>query len=42
MATQKLKFDEAHEYVRSKRGIIRPNFGFIEQLKQFEKELFPL
>jgi protein-tyrosine phosphatase len=33
-------FRDAFDYVKSKRAIINPNFGFIMQLLQLEKEIF--
>ncbi len=39
MYTQKLKFKDAYEVVRSKRPCVRPNPGFIRQLELFEKHL---
>ena len=39
MWTKKLKFDEAFDFVRSKRQIVCPNDGFQSQLKLFEKLL---
>ena len=38
MWDKKMSFEEAFEFVESKRNI-GPNNGFIEQLKLFEKEL---
>ena len=38
MWDKKMSFEEAFEFVKSKRNI-GPNNGFIEQLKLFEKEL---
>lgn len=37
MRKHRITLDKALEYVKSKRAI-RPNYGFIEQLKQHEKE----
>ena len=39
MWTKKMSFKEALEFVRSKRFVVSPNFGFIDQLKLFEKLL---
>jgi len=39
MLYKKMKFDEALEFVRLKRGIIDPNASFVRQLKSFEKQL---
>lgn len=37
MKNHKFTFDKALHFVREKRSIIYPNYGFIEQLKLFEK-----
>jgi hypothetical protein len=42
MKEKQLRLQKAYEYVRKKRGIIQPNFGFIRQLISYEKELFLL
>ena len=34
-----ISFDEAKQFVKSKRQGIDPNDGFVEQLKMFEKSL---
>ena len=34
-------YDDAYKYVQSKRSIVKPNAGFVEKLKEFEKELSP-
>lgn len=34
-----MKYEEAHRFVKSKRSFIRPNDGFVEQLKIYEKRL---
>ncbi len=39
MWSKKMPFKEALEFVRSKRFVVSPNFGFIDQLKLFEKLL---
>lgn len=39
MATRKMTFTEAYDYVKKKRPIIFPNFGFQRQLQEFEKKL---
>ena len=36
MWTQKKTYEEASQFVKSKRFIVYPNFGFIKQLKIFE------
>ena len=39
MKYKKMKFDDALKFVRQKRPKISPNKGFIEQLRNYEKEL---
>ena len=39
MWSQKMSFDDALNFVQSKRRIVSPNYGFIEQLKQLGEEL---
>ena len=39
MWAKKMKFDEALKLTMSKRSIVYPNFGFLDQLKKFEKLL---
>ncbi len=34
-----MKFDDALKFVKQKRPKISPNKGFIEQLRNYEKEL---
>ncbi|XP_071546122.1 dual specificity protein phosphatase 19 [Panulirus ornatus] len=34
-----MNFDEAFNFVKSKRSFIRPNTGFLEQLKEYESKL---
>lgn len=34
-----MSFDEAFNFVKSKRSFIRPNVGFVEQLKTYEAKL---
>ena len=33
----RLGFEDALEFVRSKRGVVDPNDGFVKQLQEFEK-----
>jgi atypical dual specificity phosphatase len=40
LATTPMTTDEATEFVRSKRSIIRPNYGFTKQLEQYERRHF--
>ena len=40
LATTAMTTTEATEFVRSKRSIIRPNYGFINQLEQYETRHF--
>ena len=39
MATKGWDLEEAHEYVKERRAIIKPNSSFIKQLVQWEVEL---
>ena len=39
MWAKRMKYDEASQFVRDKRYIVCPNFGFRDQLKMFEKLL---
>ena len=39
MKSQKMKLDKALELIKSKREKASPNIGFIQQLKEYEKEL---
>ena len=39
MKSQKKKYDDALDIVKSKRNKINPNPGFTQQLKEYEKEL---
>ena len=39
MKTLRLGFDAALAFVKSKRAVVRPNAGFVEQLKEYEKTL---
>lgn len=36
MKYKKMDFKESYEFVKQKRKIIRPNSGFIDQLKEYE------
>lgn len=40
LATTPMTAEEATEFVRSKRRIVRPNYGFTKQLEQYEKRYF--
>lgn len=40
LATTPMTTEEATEFVRSKRRVIRPNYGFTKQLKQYERRYF--
>ena len=40
LATTPMTTEEATEFVRSKRSIIRPNYGFTLQLEQYERRHF--
>ena len=39
MWTQKMDYEKAFQFVKDKRFIVFPNYGFRKQLKQFEKLL---
>ena len=39
MRVEKLGFVQSYNFVKKKRPIICPNFGFVRQLKQFESEI---
>ena len=39
MFSKKMSFEEAHNYVKEKRGVIYPNEGFKTQLQAFEIQL---
>ena len=39
MKSQKMSLDKVLELLKSKRDKVNPNAGFIEQLKEYEKEL---
>lgn len=40
MKKNKWKYEESHDFVKSKRSIINPNDGFVRQLKEWEKIIF--
>ena len=39
MKSQKMKLDKVLELIKKKREKASPNIGFIQQLKEYEKEL---
>ncbi|NWU49169.1 DUS5 phosphatase, partial [Dromas ardeola] len=39
MKTNKLRLDEAFDYIKQRRSLISPNFGFMGQLLQYESEI---
>jgi atypical dual specificity phosphatase len=39
MKYRKMKFQRAFDYLKKRRNIINPNFGFVDQLKNFESSL---
>jgi atypical dual specificity phosphatase len=39
MKYKKMKFDRAFEFLKKRRSIVNPNFGFVDQLKNFESTL---
>ncbi|KAL4640189.1 dual specificity protein phosphatase 5 [Arapaima gigas] len=40
MKTKRLQLEEAFDFIKQKRTLISPNFGFMGQLLQFETEIF--
>jgi atypical dual specificity phosphatase len=40
LATTSMTAGEATEFVRSKRRVVRPNYGFAKQLEQYERRYF--
>ncbi|CAG8681443.1 5229_t:CDS:1 [Funneliformis mosseae] len=42
MSSQKISYKQALDLVKEKRRIARPNFGFIQQLHKFEKEIIEI
>lgn len=42
MKKQKLKYDKAFELVKSKRNLVGPNQGFIQQLRLFHRMCFQI
>ncbi|KAL6066299.1 hypothetical protein STEG23_033437 [Scotinomys teguina] len=41
MKTKQLRLKEAFDYVKQRRSVISPNFGFMGQLLQYESEILP-
>lgn len=41
MKTKQLRLKEAFDYVKQRRNVISPNFGFMGQLLQYESEILP-
>ena len=39
MKTKKLRLEEAFDYIKQRRSLISPNFGFMGQLLQYESEI---
>uniref|UniRef100_A0A8D2NRM7 protein-tyrosine-phosphatase n=1 Tax=Zosterops lateralis melanops TaxID=1220523 RepID=A0A8D2NRM7_ZOSLA len=39
MKTKRLRLDEAFDYIKQRRSLISPNFGFMGQLLQYESEI---
>ena len=39
MTTKKWKYDDAYNFVKSKRSVIDPNFGFVKQLKKLDEQI---
>ncbi|XP_023676391.1 dual specificity protein phosphatase 5 isoform X3 [Paramormyrops kingsleyae] len=40
MKTKRLHLEEAFDFIKQRRALISPNFGFMGQLLQFESEVF--
>ncbi|EGW12856.1 Dual specificity protein phosphatase 5 [Cricetulus griseus] len=41
MKTKQFRLKEAFDYVKQRRSVISPNFGFMGQLLQYESEILP-
>ena len=41
MKYKNMKYQDAYNHVRERREIISPNYHFVEQLKEWEKSIFP-
>lgn len=41
MKTQNLNLEQAYNFVKARRMIISPNYGFMSQLMVYERQLFP-
>lgn len=41
MKTKQFRLKEAFDYIKQRRGVISPNFGFMGQLLQYESEILP-
>jgi len=39
MKEKKWQFEQAYDFIKSKKPSINPNFGFLNQLKSYEEEL---
>ncbi|XP_006010324.1 dual specificity protein phosphatase 2 [Latimeria chalumnae] len=39
MRTQRVRLEEAFDFIKQRRGVISPNFGFMGQLLQFETQV---
>lgn len=37
--SRRVRLEEAFDFVKQRRGVISPNFGFMGQLLQFETEV---
>lgn len=40
MYKNNMLLEDAFDHVRSRRGVISPNLNFMQQLKEFEKDIF--
>lgn len=41
MKTKQLGLKDAFDYIKQRRGVVSPNFGFMGQLLQYESETLP-
>jgi dual specificity MAP kinase phosphatase len=41
MKTKQFRLKEAFDYIKQRRSVISPNFGFMGQLLQYESEILP-
>lgn len=41
MKTKQFRLKEAFDYIKQRRSVVSPNFGFMGQLLQYESEILP-